>query len=224
MIKLIVFDWDDVFTLGSRVGYFKCYHDTMIDVGINLGKDEEKKRILAKWGTSHYEEFQELLKDNPELIEKACSIYEKKLFGETFVDCLYVLDDVVSLLNRLHKNQSLAIATGMHPKLLKEVIIPKFGFPDVFLRIMSSYDVKPGQSKPSPFMVEDIMKSLEINPSETVVVGDSKSDVLMAQAAGVIPIVVLSGNLSEEQAKELNVKYIVKDVTEIESALDEINN
>jgi len=36
MIKSIIFDWDDVITLGSKVGYFKCYHQAAVGVCVEL--------------------------------------------------------------------------------------------------------------------------------------------------------------------------------------------
>lgn len=62
MIKLIIFDWYDVFTLGSKEGYFKCYHEALAEVGVYLKPEEEKKRIFAKLGKHHKEELKELLK------------------------------------------------------------------------------------------------------------------------------------------------------------------
>ena len=56
-IKLLIFDWDDVFTLGSKEGYFACYHETLIGLGVNLNAKEERKRILKKWGQPHQEEL-----------------------------------------------------------------------------------------------------------------------------------------------------------------------
>ena len=59
-IKLIIFDWDDVFTLGSKEGYYACYHQALEGVGVQLKPEKERKRILTKWGQSHREELKEL--------------------------------------------------------------------------------------------------------------------------------------------------------------------
>ena len=67
MIKLIIFDWDDVFTLGSKEGYFACYHKAINGVGVHLSPEEEHKRILAKWSRTFREELKELLKEHPEI-------------------------------------------------------------------------------------------------------------------------------------------------------------
>jgi len=44
----------------------------------------------------------------------------------------------------------------------------------------------------------------------------------MAFAAGVIPVVVLTGLLTKNKAKEMNVKYIIEDVTKLEKVLDQL--
>ena len=49
MIKLIIFDWDDVLTIGSKEGYFACYHKAINSVGIYLSPEEEYRRIVLKW-------------------------------------------------------------------------------------------------------------------------------------------------------------------------------
>ncbi len=224
MIRLIIFDWDDVFTLGSTKGYFKCYHETLSELGIRLTPEEERKRILAKWGKSQLEELRELLKEKPELLEKAHEIYEEKLFSNVFVDCLSAVSGSQELLERLNRKYIIGIVTGVNPALLKEKIMPKFGFPDVFAQIIFSQEITdPEKQKPHAFMVEQILSQQNVNPSEAVLVGDAKGDVLMAKAAGVMPIVVLTGHLSRKEAEELGVKHIIPDVTHLEKVLDKIN-
>lgn len=220
-IKLVIFDWDDVFTRGSTEGYFKCYHQTLTDLCVQLAPEEEKKRIFAKWGQPHREELKELLREHPEFLEKACRIYEKYLFGDVFVNCLSAVPGAKELLMRLRNKYILSVATGLNSNVLHNRVIPKFGFPDVFSEIISAYDIDdPGKTKPHPYMVELILKTQKIFPSEAAFVGDAKNDVLMAQAAGITPIVVLSGHLNESEAKILGVKYIIPDVTHIEKVLD----
>ena len=225
MIKLIVFDWDDVFTLGSKEGYFKCYHETLVELGVHLEPEEEKKRILAKWGKPHREELRELLKEHAELLDKSCEIYESKLFGNTFIDSLGIIPGTIKLVEKLSKKYILCVATGVNPEILKDKVIPKFNFPNVFKQIISSYDIGDVEKqKPHPYMVEQILKTQKVKPHEAVLVGDAKGDVTMARDAGLLPIVVLSGHLSKREAEELKVKYIIKDVTHLEHVLAELNN
>lgn len=223
-IKLIIFDWDDVFTLGSKEGYFECFRQALAGVGVKIEPMEQKKRILAKWGQSHREGLKELLKENLKYLDDACLLYEKNLFGNTFVDFLSVVPGSQELLKNLYKNYILTIASGIHPEILSKRVIPKFEIPDVFSKIVTAHDIDdPKKAKPHPFMAQYIMEAQKILPHETVLVGDAKNDVLMAKASDIIPIVVLTGHLSKKEAVALGVKYIISDVTHLEKVLDDIN-
>lgn len=46
MIKLIIFDWDDVFTQGSIKGYYACYHAALEAVGVRLDGAEEACHLV----------------------------------------------------------------------------------------------------------------------------------------------------------------------------------
>jgi len=223
MIKLIIFDWDDVFTLGSKEGYFACYHKALDAVGVHLSPEEEHKRILAKWGKTFREELKELLKEHPELVDKACEVYDKEYWGDTFVNELKVLPGTNELLERLQQKYILAIATGNRRKMLEEHIFPRFNFPDVFSQIVSSHDIEDQEmTKPHPHMLEVIMKKQEVTQDETVFVGDARTDVQMALSAHVTPIVVLTGHLNRKEAEKLDFKHIIPDITQLETVLDEL--
>src|SRR5690348_8641534 len=108
MIKLIIFDWDDTFTLGATDGYFACYHEAIVSVGIHLSSEEEKARVFPTWGTTHVKGIEALLRDKPELVPAAVKKYEECFFGETFVNALHLVPGSVELLNRLAKHYVLA--------------------------------------------------------------------------------------------------------------------
>jgi hypothetical protein len=36
MIKLLIFDWDDVFTLGAKEGYTDSLHNTLVKLNVRL--------------------------------------------------------------------------------------------------------------------------------------------------------------------------------------------
>jgi phosphoglycolate phosphatase-like HAD superfamily hydrolase len=68
-------------------------------------------------------------------------------------------------------------------------------------------------------MLKKIMQAQGVLPTETIMVGDAGNDVIMAQAAGVEPIVVLTGHLNEREAHALGVRHVIPDVTKIEDVL-----
>ena len=146
------------------------------------------------------------------------------MFGDTFVDSLSIVPGTNELLKRLADHYTLCVATGMNPKILKDRVIPKFNIPNVFKQVISAYDIKnPSKQKPDPYMIELILKTQNTKPDEAVLVGDAETDVAMARAANVTPIVVLTGHLNEAEAKLLDVKYIIKDVTRLENVLTTID-
>lgn len=218
--KLIIFDWDDVITLGAKEGYFSCYDFALSKVGVTLPENVKTERILKRWGTNHREELIELLKEHPGLIDDAAKAYEEAFFGDVFVNSLTTIAGTADTLKKLSKRYKLAVAIGGHPKVIKERIIPRFGIPDVFEVVLSGYDIHdPRKTKPDPFMLNTIMDKVGVTNTETIYVGDAENDVLMAQNAGIEPVVVLTGHLSESKARDLGAKSILPDVTFIESVL-----
>lgn len=79
MTKLIIFDWDDVITIGSKYGYFACYSETIKNLGVIIDTEELKKRILSKWGRTHRETLIEVLREHPNLLDTAAE-YTKSIF------------------------------------------------------------------------------------------------------------------------------------------------
>ncbi len=221
MIKLIIFDWDDVFTQNSIAGYYACYREALKGVGISLGTEEEDKRIKAKWGAGHREQLIYLLKERPELIDKAIKIYEEHFFGNTFVDRLTIIPGAQELLKSLAKKYTLTVATGGHPRIIKDRLFPKFNIPDVFAQVLTIYDIDDlAHAKPHPYMANKILETQHIQPTEAVLVGDAASDMQMAWNAGVEPIAVLTGHLDRAQAEALGVNHIIENVTLLETELE----
>lgn len=224
MIKLIVFDWDDVFTRGSIAGYYACYHEALKAVGVQLPPHEEDRRIKAKWGAGGYRQLEYLLQETPELVDEAFAVYTKHAHGQTFVNKLRIVPGSQQLLARLAKKYTLAVATGAHPQVLREQVMPAFAIPDVFAEVITIYDLDDmAHAKPHPYMVEQIMKHQQIPSDQTILVGDAPSDMQMARSANVEPIAVLTGHLNRQQAQDLDIKYIIKDVTHLEEILDQLN-
>ena len=225
MIELIIFDWDDVFTLGSTDGYYACYRKALRGVGVDLGEDEEDRRIRSKWGSGHLAQIKDLLKEQPNLVPMALKIYEDSFFGDVFVDCLSIVPGSQKMLEELAKNYKLAVATGGHPDIFKKRILKKFDIPNVFSQVLTIYDIDDiSHAKPHPYMVNKILETQGVSPQNAIVVGDATNDVLMARNAGVVPVVVLTGHLNKEQASELEIEYIIDRVTDLPEVLKKLNN
>jgi phosphoglycolate phosphatase-like HAD superfamily hydrolase len=220
MVKLIVFDWDDVFTLGSREGYIACYHQAAKEVGVEIDPVLERERILAKWGRPHRDEVAELLQEYPERVDEASLAWERLILSDTFTDQLTLLDGAVDFLNELSKEYVLTVATGLNPVVMKERVFPKFAIPPVFTQIVTAYDLADrNRGKPYPDMVLAILKEQGCSPDEAIMVGDAPGDMRMGKAAGVRTVAVLTGLLDREAAQEIGADYIIENVVQLKELL-----
>jgi HAD superfamily hydrolase (TIGR01509 family) len=220
MIKLIIFDWDDVFTKGSIAGYYAAYHAALESVGVHLPPEEEDRRIKEKWGVSDREEVEYLLQEHPELIDKAYEVYEQHAYGQPFLDHISIIPGAQKFLTDIAQKYTLALATGANPKVLRDMVMPAYAIPDVFSQIITIYDLDDiSLAKPHPHIAQTIMKTQGITPEETILVGDAPTDMQMAWNAGIEPVAVLTGHLNRQQAEALGVKYIIDNVTQLEDIL-----
>ncbi len=75
--------------------------------------------------------------------------------------------------------------------------------------------------KPRPGLLLDLMDKLAVAPEETLFVGDSERDLKAALAAGVRPVLVLTGNgrRTESAARKLGVTDIYEDLPAFARAL-----
>jgi len=181
-----------------------------------------RKATIELWGRPSRHVFARILENRHDLIEKAYERYEECLFSNTFLDNLSFVSQGNEVLQRLGKKYKLAIASGIHPELLKEYVMPKFNVPkEIFVQIISAYDLPDhSRGKPHPDMIQAILAAQDIKPDEAVMVGDAVGDVRMALSAGVRPIVVLTGQLNRQGAMRLGVKDIIPSVADLESALE----
>lgn len=220
-MKLIIFDWDDTFTTGGIEGYYQCYHKALVEVGLNLSQDEERRIIRQFWGRPHREVLTALVGERTDLFVDAVRLYNVHLLDGTFLNCLSLVPGALDVLEMLKNNYILTIASAGNPQVLKEQVFPHFQVPDVFAQILTSRELPdPSRGKPHADLVLQIMRDQNIEKADTLVVGDGGSDVLMAQAAGALPVVVLTGQLTRENAQDLGVVHILEDVTELPGLLE----
>lgn len=219
---LIIFDFDGVIITGSNEGYFRCYHKALGTVGLKLTRAVERKRILQRWGTGYKYQLKLLLKERPQLLSKAIKTYEKYYYSPLFSRSIQLVKGADTVLRQLAKIYTLAIATGMIRETLNK-LLKKFSLTDVFAKIVTSDEiVRPQDRKPSPFMLNKALNYFKIDKNHAVYVGDGKNDVLMAQNAGITPVVVLSGHLTKDEATRLEVKHIISDITYLPKVLSTI--
>lgn len=214
--RALIFDWDDVFTR-STPGYLACYEYSVREVGVQLPDDDLRAILKMHWGKHPRELLEHLLRNevSQALLDRAYEIYESSLLTDRFLahvspvegshECLRALDAA---------GYRMGIATGMNGRLLREQMMTRFGFPQVFGRILSVYDVGAPQQKPRADFLRIVMEDLDVEPADVFYIGDAENDVRMAHDAGTKCVVVRTGHLDEARARALKgVAAVLSDVT-----------
>ena len=216
MLKLIVLDWDDTIVRDSSDAYYHCYATAIEQNGIVKDFETVKEQVKKLWGRPHEVVIESIIGSEQPQLKDVISSYEQLLFTDSFSGTLSLIDGAKDALQLLKEKYILAIATGMNAVPLKERLIPQFGMEGMFSAIISSSQLPdPARGKPYPDMLLKLLKDFNVQPSEAIMVGDATTDVFMAQAAGVLPVLVLTGQLSAEEASSLGLQYILPTIAEL---------
>ncbi|MCM5560353.1 HAD-IA family hydrolase [Pleomorphomonas sp. JP5] len=107
----------------------------------------------------------------------------------------------------------LGIVTGKSRRGL-DAILETHGLTNLFSVLRTADD---GPSKPHPFMVVDAMSALGGDASQTVVVGDTGYDMLMARAAGAFALGVTWGYNIRDELSQAGAQELADDFAEVPS-------
>ena len=114
---------------------------------------------------------------------------------------------------------ALGIATGKSRRGVR-LLLEREGLADLFATIQTA-DTHP--SKPHPSMIEAAMAETGATPAQTVMVGDTSFDMIMAFNAGVIPIGVAWGYHPVITLEDAGAAAIVDDAAELLALLAHLN-
>lgn len=203
---LPIFDVDDTIVVGSTPMYNYCYQKGLAAVGVDLDDRGVRNATDLLWGGTHTHQFTHILNGDEEKVRIASDEYMEQL-RSAYVEAVGVLPGTFEALGSLSIKP--ALASGIHPEILKEILKKYDVDPDFFDPVVTSYDIPHHLTKPNPFMVYEVLQRRALSTGETfstrdtVVIGDSINDMLMGTRAGSRTIAVLTGRMSPGTAREL---------------------
>jgi phosphoglycolate phosphatase len=112
----------------------------------------------------------------------------------------------------------LGVATGKGRRGLNGVL-ERHGIRDRFVTLKTSDD---GPGKPNPHMLIEAMEEAGTGPAETIMIGDTTFDILMAANAGVSAIGVTWGYHGESELKAAGASDLVSAFAEVVPAFDRL--
>ena len=172
-------------------------------------------QTLVKRGLSGSAEIDKNIEK--ELFEKALAIFLKSYAKYLCVETV-TYPNVVSTLQTL-KDQGfrLALVTNKPFDFIKP-LLDGLGMKDMFELCLGGDSLEKKKPEPEPFL--HICKTLGVSVEKSLIVGDSKNDILAAKSAKMQSIAVTYGYNYGEDISVHNPDYVVDDFAEILSILE----
>ena len=152
------------------------------------------------------------------LYDEVCAYYDS-IFP---INCTYHLESypgVKECIEKLKKKKISLVCITNKAKEEAEIVLREVYPEGTFSPIIGDDGGMP--LKPDKAPLEKACRALGITKEEAVMVGDTKTDLDAAKAAGMLSIGCLYGFRDEKELQEHGAKYIVSDGTELWKVLEE---
>jgi len=206
MKKAIIFDVDGVLIDSNKV-IIKAYKKTAKKLGLRIPSSEEIIDLLGK----PLEEIAVTFWPNVDL-----ELYIKE-HRKLFIDKILHIPRIKGALDAVKKLKKagfkLGVVSGGCMFLVKRHL-KDAGFDIKWFETISSFEATK-KHKPDPEPLFYVMDKLNMEPEETLYVGDAVPDYECAKNAKVEYVAVLTGCLNREKLEKLGVKNIISSVAEL---------
>lgn len=213
--KFIVFDWDGTL-MDSQAEIVHCFQNASKDLGLNMPTAEEIHRII---GIGMQEAIRELFPgvETAQEAQKIVDAYRHYYFHPDKVPA-ELFDGIEAMLRELEaQGYFLGVATSKGRRGL-DMALERTGFDKLF-HITRCIDE--AQSKPHPQMLLDSINIVGVEVSETLMVGDTEFDLLMANNAGVHGVGVNCGAHPRDRLEKCEPRVILDHTRELVKWLEE---
>lgn len=211
--RLVVFDWDGTL-FDSIASIVACTEQTLAELHLPVVAPE---RVRATVGLGLRETISELSSGStdPELHRQVIETYRKH-WREEFSRRPILFPDTRPTLELLRRaGYLLAVATGKSRRGLESDLAAA----DLGSYFEGTRTVDEAPSKPSPEMLLDLMGELGTGKGETLMVGDTSYDLLMAANAGCASVGVLTGGHGRSELSTASPLALLEHLGELPSWL-----
>lgn len=216
MIKYLLFDLDGTIT-DPKEGITKCVQYALSKFDI----EEECDNLLSFIGPPLTDSFMDFYGFDKQKAELAIKYYRERyakigLFENSAIDGIH---EVLEKLK--NSGYTLAVATSK-PTCFAISICEKYDFSKYFDIIMGS-ELDGTRTKKSEIIYE-VLKQLNANPEETIMIGDRKYDIIGAKEVGTASIGVRFGYAEDGELEKAGADFIVGTPNELLTCILEMKN
>ena len=219
MVRLVIYDLDGTL-IDSRSDIVRSVNRTLSDLGFsNLSSNQVSayvgngvsnlmRGVLKEAASQH--QLSENQRAIEKLTQKAIKIYRKH-YQEHMLDETRLYPNVEEVL-KYYKGLKQAVMTNK-PEEFSVKILQSLGVLGYFFRVIGGDQALP--KKPDPKAVFELMRLAAATPSETVLVGDSTTDIKTGKAACVRTVAVTYGFGSAEELGEARPDLMIDDFAKL---------
>lgn len=208
MIKNILFDFDGTLA-DTAPGIVATLRQSFIQMGLPVPTEEEMVNTI---GLPLWRAFKVLGNLSDEDAQRARDIYSQ-LFMKYEIPNIRLFPGIVDVLEQFaQRGIRMAIVTS-RDRLSLDLILQNNGIDNYFETVVTVDDhLTP---KPAPDMVLALLERMDIEATETLVVGDTTFDIEMSNRAGCKTCAVTWGNHSRELLQSARPDMIIDDLDSI---------
>ncbi len=196
-IKAVLFDLDGVI-IDSFDSWYEAFCDTLDRFQMERISREKFRREY--WGPDLRENLKKIRIDEPEKAANYC--LERQIKN---VSRITLFPKVKHVLKYIKKRYKTGLVTNT-PKKNALSILDYFGLRNYFDVVVTSNDVVRG--KPNPEIIIKACRSIDVDPRETALIGDTWSDISAGKKAGCFVIRVRQDEGEHEDNEVLEVDDI----------------
>lgn len=203
MPKAILFDFDGTLA-NTAPGIVLTMQKTFQEMRLPISTDEEVRHTI---GLPLKKCVQTLGQLSDKEAEEGTAIY-RKLFPVYEIEHISIFPGVSETLSLLFSQGiRMAICTSRN-KFSLDSILQRYALENYFETILTA-DTHQLNPKPAPDMALVLMERLQVNASQTLVVGDTTFDIEMGNRAHCTTVAVTYGNHSRQQLLSANPTHII---------------
>lgn len=208
--QAIIFDWDGTL-MDSAQRIVESMELAAVDVGLDVRTPYEIRQIIGLGLPEAIIDLWNDLEADPLTVEEMRARYNHHYLAEERAAMPFYNYALDMLDNLRTEGFQLAVATGKSRKGLDRIFAER----EVGHFFHDSRCADETKSKPHPLMLEELSKSLNIEPENLLMVGDTQWDLDMANNAGIDAVGISHGAHAKEKLLRSKPKTLVDDLNEL---------